>query len=235
MPIIREEGEWSLWLVGEWRGNLGAGAGLSVSWLGSPPDIIRWRSFAFQPDFMTIRRGSFCWNPLPATLPIWAEPWGFTWACSLAVLGHPVYPRKVLGWGYASFLPPTQMRLSLGRYLRRSPWCGRRTWSYTRGSWIGRWREAASRGPILPPLNQPNKHIIYRGLVISPLALPSKACHPSNPSKQDILELPVYVMLKERNASHCHSFFVLVGFAVTCLSVLRKRWKDNTKINYIQS
>lgn len=32
------------------------------------------------------------------------------------------------------------------------------------------------------PLNQPNKHIISRGLVTSPLALPSKACHPYNPS-----------------------------------------------------
>nr|KAF6494000.1 ciliogenesis associated TTC17 interacting protein [Rousettus aegyptiacus] len=30
------------------------------------------------------------------------------------------------------------MRLSLSRYLRRSPWCGRRTWSSTRSSWTGK-------------------------------------------------------------------------------------------------
>nr|XP_025747419.1 ciliogenesis-associated TTC17-interacting protein isoform X2 [Callorhinus ursinus] len=41
-----------------------------------------------------------------------------------------------------------QMRLSLAPHLRRGPWCGRRIWNSTRGSWTGR-RSSVSATPAI--------------------------------------------------------------------------------------
>lgn len=77
-------------------------------------------------DPKAIRGESFCRDPLPATVPMWADPW-VSPACNLGALGRPCVSEGGSGVDTQPSSLGSQMRLSLAQCLRRSPWRGRRT------------------------------------------------------------------------------------------------------------